>query len=739
MKLANYSRLTSKLACQSIEDCRLYYDRREKSNPIPPSLEEYAQGTHTLYLRQVPSASTLRKASGKLVPSHLARMVGVKLPELWNSLEQKNRTPSPYTEEEGSEEDSFEEWDSPLPLTGAKYKDPWKIMAAYAFTEQYSSVKPEILVWSGGHRRITDRVPQRLFGSDRKGSTNFTSVADVDERLYFIRVHTHWGHALGECRIGRSRIVEAGFAKNLWRRICRFLRGHSDPIWTGEEKGRFWKDQKPRKPAARAIRLLEVLKTVDGLFLQRYLSFPEEVWTWDKYDAFVLQALSYLLTDEFLDGSVNADAMDQVTFYEEVKGARKQAKLAFHTKLEAQYRNLDSLPRWVQSFLRPTWRLAQRMSGTQYVELAGIVSQTRGCGTPPATVLLKSKRKFLLGIQQEPIKLETGQRQLLLRAMNGLISSIPSHIFSGLTTKARVTVTGSACAEATRREGGTAQAILDLLEKIREFGVSVRDLQTGETVGSKSLDSFDSIGTAIFFACVDEIMWTEPQDLRQCFLTMVKEPGKARVVTKGHAALKVVLDTVSRICSWPLKKAIKSSESGMGRAHHGWNLFVDLFNEEESDMLFSVAERDIEELDDHVIQSEVYKDLYFSSTDYQEATDAMQHEVASLIAERWMRLCGIPDLLRGIVHGVCYQPREIFFSGTGPLAEIGEYDEDKGLRKVTLRTGVLMGDPLTKPVLHLVNILVRRIPQMLEDGTLLQNSTNFAEAQEAVKGMFPGP
>jgi hypothetical protein len=51
----------------------------------------------------------------------------------------------------------------------------------------------------------------------------------------------------------------------------------------------------------RRARFLELLKTVDGLFLQRHLALPEERWTWQKFDLFTLQNISVLLTDEFCD------------------------------------------------------------------------------------------------------------------------------------------------------------------------------------------------------------------------------------------------------------------------------------------------------------------------------------------------------------------------------------------------------------------------------------------------------
>jgi hypothetical protein len=60
---------------------------------------------------------------------------------------------------------------------------------------------------------------------------------------------------------------------------------------------------------ARSDRLLELLKTVDGIFLQRYLCYPEEVWTWQRFDMFTLGNIASLLGDEFLDGEMSEHSL----------------------------------------------------------------------------------------------------------------------------------------------------------------------------------------------------------------------------------------------------------------------------------------------------------------------------------------------------------------------------------------------------------------------------------------------
>jgi hypothetical protein len=635
------------------------------------------------------------------------------------------------------ESDDPEEDIPELSVTDSReiYEDPFRVLAGYAFASQYLGTKPKINVWPGGCHRLQDKISPALCGSDRKNVTWFTKIQSHEEKMYLLFNHTHWGHMV---QMGRKKSYGDSSFKNftnqLFRRISFFIRGKPDPLWSKDEVAKFADYSEPRNKVYRAQRLIELLKTVDGLFLQRFLSYPEEIWTWEKYDLYVIQAISILLTDEFFDGELTAYSLDeQVTHYEDLKRARKKFKQVIHLDEPLEgISSMDSTPRWVQSFLRPVWDRAVRHEGFSRLYLAGTLSQTRGSGTPPPLVVLRSKRKFLLSVDSPPPEITDTEHALYANAMDDVMAELPDHIFTGLDTKARVTVTGSACWEANRREGGTAQAILDLMLKYDEMPIPERSLEDGSVIRYVQKDNFESIGTAVFYACLDEVLHTKEEELRKVFLTVVREPSKARVVTKGHAALKIVLDTVSKICSYPLKKGFKSSASGMGKSHHGWNLFKDFTSEEMYDTLFTEdRKRRVEDpFHDHVDRVQYWQDVYLCSTDYQEATDRMVHRFARTISVKWMRKCGIPPLLQGIVLAVCYQPRTVYFTGTGPLADVGRV-EDGDIRTVRLYRGVLMGDPLTKVVLHFANIISRRLGQSLTDHSAFSHFLNQAEGIEA--------
>jgi len=153
----------------------------------------------------------------------------------------------------------------------------------------------------------------------------------------------------------------------------------------------------------------------------------------------------------------------------------------------------------------------------------------------------------------------------------------------------------------------------------------------------------------------------------------------------------------------------------MTKAHHAWNVFSEFYSESGRAIFFNLdGEPIVEEYTDHDVVTEKYKDVFAVSTDYETATDNMDHWFAEHAGDRWMRRCGIPKILRNIVRDTCFRERRILFKATGYLSTIGnDYDEDNSIRSIILKRGILMGDPLTKVILHICNICVRDISETL--------------------------
>jgi hypothetical protein len=299
-----------------------------------------------------------------------------------------------------------------------------------------------------------------------------------------------------------------------------------------------------------------------------------------------------------------------------------------------------------------------------------------------------------------------------------VVEQLPKEAFTGLATKARVTVTTSACWEKSVAEGGTLEAIKDMVF-LGSTGVpcQIYDLETGQFERLEYLQNLEP-GEYIFWTCLEHVLKTPAAILKEASVVVVNEPGKARTVTKGHAALKIVLDTVNKICAEPLRKGVPSSASGMGKATHGWNFFKDCFKQPLREALFSTQKQREEVYHGHKIMHKWYKNIFVTSTDYKNATDYMEFEFSIIVGDIWMRKCGIPRVLRDIVTKTCFSPRRMVMSATGPLSSIGEPSSDKK-REFTTSRGIMMGDPLTKIVLHMTNVISRTIATNFDNASFI--------------------
>jgi len=244
-------------------------------------------------------------------------------------------------------------------------------------------------------------------------------------------------------------------------------------------------------------------------------------------------------------------------------------------------------------------------------------------------------------------------------------------------------------------------------------------------------------GEYIFWRALEEVLSMSPEEISQVYVTVVKEPGKARTVTKGMICLKLVLDVISKIVSYPLSK-VDTSKSGMGKDAHGWNLFNEFY--QNSDEAFCKKSQTDTGVPSSFIREVVYEDIFAECTDFITATDAMHHTVCRIVAMKWMNRCGIPPILQKIVVKTCFSPRVVHFNGKGIFSHFGEPSlTDLNTRFVKLKRGIMMGDPLTKVILHFTNIAIREIGRYIALGSykelILDNEVRSASL-EADTGLF---
>lgn len=620
----------------------------------------------------------------------------------------------PEDESSGELPESQPEADQKVRLRVA-YADPFKVNAAVLLAEKENRPKPKVFVWGGDSKRLTDNIPSVLLGKNWKGGKRglpFYKIASIEAKMHVLLIHTHWGNKL--YRWIRDGGEMAPFARTLVKKIRHFLQGFDHPLFSETRKRALFAEGRERpKASTRSNRFLQMLNTVNGVLIQKYLAFPNMAWTWDLFDTTCIRLLDELINEEFVDGELTLKAIEECESpYSALKAVRKDFKLASH---EGKLGEMGTFYEGIRSVFQVEYALCAKLDPwtVEYTRVVGILSQTRGAGTPPPLVQQRTKLKLLRTVTSVPPPLEKWEAQLIGTAMDELILESPDSAFAGLHTKAGVRISTSACFEQTRELGGNTQAVQDIVWDGR-LGrrAFVRDLETGAVIESKSLDDCTP-GEYIFWRCLEEVLSTPPEIVKQVSLVVVMEPAKCRSITKAHVYVKIILDVVNGICSYPLGKAYESSTSGMRKTAHAWEFFKTMFCR--GDVFFCPAQTERIGFTSPTSFEErtEYEDVFMSSTDYETATDFLHHEVGRIIGWKWMTKCGIPPILKGIVMAVAFQPRDIFFYASGGISEVGDPTDDKNIRKVRLVRGVLMGDPLTKVILHFTNLCTRKIASLL--------------------------
>jgi len=616
-----------------------------------------------------------------------------------------------------------------------KCSDYFETYRAKSLADELGLPAPKIVEWNADVTRLQDTLPVWLLlegGYTGSRPIEFSRIKDAKLREFVIFEHTFWGRKITQlCKDKTADNRERIFARDLKKRLVSFLSCGRDPEFSGSDHDALMVGNTTSTVQHRCERLLECLKTVDGVFIQRFLADPAEVWTWDRFDMFTLGNIWCLLTDEFLDGELRPCALELVSNYSALKGLRKFFKLQGHTAREDLMPGKLTHP-WLFQFRFPAKRF-QKLKGDVRVQVLSILSQTRGAGTPPPIVALQSKAKCLRLLSTEPAPITEDDWALIRLASDSLLKEITDEALTGLATAARVRITTNACYEQSVKDGGTLEAVNELVFLGRAGRkVKILNLETGATESFVTMDE-TTVGEYVFWRSLEEVLSLPPDKLRKLRLVMVAEPGKSRAVTMGSACLKVVLDVIHRLMAKPFAKAFPSSTSGMEKSNHGWNVFRDFFTEPLSKIVFNPKKEVRNESRGTLYRDITWETVFCSSTDWNTATDLMLHESADYLAGRLMTKVGIPPLLRGIVHETCFKPRYLEFSASGLLEAFGQ-PLSEGKRVIKVVRGVMMGDPLTKLLLHMFNMCTRRIAVLLSSvgKTRLDNAVELAHVITAL-------
>jgi len=533
---------------------------------------------------------------------------------------------------------------------------------------------PEILVCSNAENIWECKLPREI--TDLQSRVTFESLPDVRTCMKVLKRGTYWYKQLA---VGRYR-------KSLFQRqISRLLAGLPTP--EGHEN---FQDVKAMKPSSAAVqRLRSLLATVDGLLMQVTLAFPgsPDFQNWKRIDQIQRGLIMQLLNDYFKDTDPN-----RVLTFDKVKNLRKEIKrCGFNPSLGVAK---VVVPREL-SAMKVALSLVRGQTPLTYLQVM-ILSQTRASGVPPRAVYDRTLAKTV-AILKTPASRE------LLQLVEGPLNRATDHLhgdllsrlggtedrekfFSTVVKAAKISLSDSGEFFTKTDSGGKLEAARRILRANPE--IPEIDLNTGQQTGVILTES-SPIGERLFhWSCgmfVDRTRCYEKNNM-SCRISLVAELGKYRTITVSTLQHAVLLHPMSHI-GLKVLEAFPSSESGIGAANHAWNFFKRLSHKNPSaSFIFDMK-----------------NETAVMSTDWSQATDYCDPLIAGAMLNRFLFNLGVPPWYRETVLFALTAPRQV------------ETLDRNGAPVDVFYTsrGVLMGDPVTKVVLHLHHLVGRRIAGLL--------------------------
>lgn len=244
---------------------------------------------------------------------------------------------------------------------------------------------------------------------------------------------------------------------------------------------------------------------------------------------------------------------------------------------------------------------------------------------------------------------------------------------------AKISLSDSAELNTPHRDGGKYEAFRRLAHGIVGKPVHMVDLENGQLTDIVIEDHIDNIGTRVFHNSLWEYLQGGIPDIMTVRAEGVLEPGKVRQITVSEMQHAVLLHPISHVLL-DVIKLIPSSASGVKAANHAFEFYKRLNHKNpRGNFVFDETE------------------LWVLSSDLETATDYANPHIVRLLLQVFMgpRCLGIPKLYRMVICNLLTEPRLVINSKT--------------LEEFTTTRGCLMGDPVTKAVMHLLHLVGKEI------------------------------
>lgn len=572
-----------------------------------------------------------------------------------------------------------------------------------------STVEDYPVVWSRTYT-FKDRLPPFMTGSEagtedrinlnpRAGRVGVREIRHVGNLIWLFQNHTFWGKKLRPLRVSGAK---ADFS---WRnRFINFLvHGKwmsEDPKWAeGNSNRKSWKWMPVNEYWA--SRLFASLQTTESLMNQFIMAFPDFAWSWDFFDGCAFHNLVELLRTEAGKTSPMSDGDYNNLAYVRLKKIRKLIKFAVHTNANFTdvYEHLGYSFTWMRMFLPRLEGRSDRAS--LYSGL--LLCQVRGASLPPFEMGRRSVLEWERTVTTGCPPLSPSTALLLSSTVLEIHREIDKSLLpQKLSLAARMTINATSALGVSRDELGKVEAVSRILSEGRE--VPVYDLETGEETSLRMTWDGENTGTYLFHYSV-EFCVTSPEAASEIQTFAVNEQSKSRIVSKSHVCVTIMLGILATMCSEWLA-LVPTSKSGMTASNHLWQLYkrMDQSNPASEFMWRAIS------TDKHGLDEE-HADVFALSADMRTATDfGCWNRGRILLGTLAIKCLGLGTWYTGLCLRFLCGPRIVHLERSS-MGLDGVVKTEPAI--TTTKRGWLMGDPGTKVLLHLVNLVARRVGQKM--------------------------
>jgi hypothetical protein len=452
--------------------------------------------------------------------------------------------------------------------------------------------------------------------------------------------------------------------RSLWSPRLKDRKGHKVNIWKCSKEtftgllrsDTYWYKRLPKSSRNRVKKLAgdskgrrkikDVLDTCDGVIGTLLFSFPE-----------LFLHEGYALSDRIFNSVINSCFHNYDRFQKKLKLLRKTVK--FHalakTEITLNYDELRDMS-WMVRPLQIFNKICKRSSKEKMFRVA-MFCQTRATGLAGQKQIEESIDDFLSSVMQEK---QFKPDALLTRCIEAVTDKLANELYVGRNAEFKVSMSTSACTESPRRTEGKFGFLKSL---VRDYELKIPPLSEGKP---------GTIGNIVWREAVERLR-TEHDKVMKVNVAAVRENGKARIVTSGSFWKDGALQPFSHI-TIHLAKIFANLKNGLQAGRLGWR-YIQKFKK-------TVGDRD----GFNWIFDSTPK--YHYSTDWKKATDGPSTESGWAVTGTLLRKCGLDQESLDVVKEYWLGPKRLHYKG-----------KFIGL----MRSGIPMGDPLTKTNLSLAH------------------------------------